>query len=163
VRCRHCGIESWSHIDEVRQFNECAGCGNSRPLAVDAEWRYRLNSLAKRCVSARILSVLQALASIAGYSTSCFFYLPSLDVYRPGSEDVWREVDVACVSDGKLIIGEVKDGSFDQHELDRFADAAKVIQPDRAAIFVPQDRFNKRVEQWCFELKSRLTTAGVRA
>jgi hypothetical protein len=163
VHCRHCGIESWLHIDEVQQFNECAGCGNLRPLAVDTEWLYRLNSLAKRCVSAHILAVLQALSSIAHNSTVCFFYSPSLNLYQPGSEDIWREVDVACVSDGKLIIGEVKDGSFDKRELDRFADTAEVIQPDRAAVFVPQHRFDAKVEQWFSELKSRLATTGVRA
>jgi hypothetical protein len=163
VRCRHCGIESWFHIDEVRQFNECAGCGNPRPLAAGAEWRYRLNSLAKRCVSARILAVLQALASIAHDSTACFFYSPNLNLYQRTSEDIWREIDVACVSDGELIIGEVKDGSFDQHELDRFADAAEVIQPDRAAIFVAQDRFDERAQRWFSELKSRLAAAEVRA
>ncbi len=144
VRCRYCGIESWFHADEVRQFNECAGCGNPRPLAVGAEWRYRLNSLAKRCVSARILAVLQALASIAHDSTACFFYSPNLNLYRPGSEEVWREVDVACVSD-------------------RFAEAAEVIQPERAAIFVAQDRLDARVQQWFSELKSRLATTGIRA
>jgi hypothetical protein len=67
------------------------------------------------------------------------------------------------VSDGKLIIGEVKDGAFDKHELDRFADAAEVIQPDRAAIFIPQDRFDTKFQQWFSELHSRLATAGVRA
>lgn len=162
VHCQHCGIESWFHVDEVRQFNECAGCGNVRPLAVDAEWYYRLNSLAKRCVSAHILAVLQALSSIAHHSTACFFYSPSLNLYQPGSEDVWREVDVACVSDGELIIGEVKDGSFDERELDRFADIAEIIQPERAAIFVSQDRFDAKAKQWFSELKSRLATAGVR-
>jgi len=163
VRCRHCGIESWFHIDEVRQFNECAGCGAPRPINVDSEWRYRLNSLAKRCVSARILAVLQALASIAHRSTACFFYSPNLELYRPESEKAWRELDVACVSDGKLIIGEVKDGAFDKYELDRFADAAEVIKPDRAAIFIPQDRFGTKAQQWFSELHSRLETAGVQA
>jgi hypothetical protein len=70
---------------------------------------------------------------------------------------------VACVSDGKLIIGEVKDGSFDQSEFNRFAEAAEMIQPDRAAIFIPQDRFDKKVQQWFSELHSRLATAMVRA
>ena len=163
IRCPHCGIESWFHVDEVRQFNECAGCGKPRPLAVGAEWRYRLNSLAKRCVSARILAVLQALASIAHRSTTCFFYSPNLELHRPQSDKAWRELDVACVSDGKLIIGEVKDGSFDQSEFNRFAEAAEMIQPDRAAIFIPQDRFDKKVQQWFSELHSRLATAMVRA
>ncbi len=163
VPCPHCGIESWFHVDEVRQFNECAGCGNPRPLTVGAEWRYRINSLVKRCVSARILAVLQALASIAHSSTACFFYSPNLELFRPDAPKAWRELDVACVSDGELIIGEVKDGAFDKHELDRFADVAEVIQPDRAAIFVPQDRFDKKAQQWFSELRSRLATAGIRA
>lgn len=163
VRCEQCGIESWFHVDEVRQFNECSGCGNPRPLAVGAEWRYRLNSLAKRCVSARILAVLQALTSVARGSMTSFFYSPSFNLFKVGSEDVWRELDLACVRDGKLIIGEVKDGSFDKEELDRFADIAEAIRPDRAAIFIPQDRFDSKAKKWFSELQTRLAIVGVQA
>ena len=163
IRCPHCGIQSWFHVDEIKQFNECAGCGNTRPIAADAEWCYRLNSLAKRCVSSRVLAVLQALASIAHSATNCFFYSPSSELYTSTSKKPWREIDVACVSDGELIIGEVKDGAFDKHELERFADAAELIQPDCAAIFVPQHRYDKKAVQLFSILESRLTASRIRA
>jgi len=163
VRCKHCGIESWFHVDEVSQFNECAGCGNPRPLTVGIEWRYRLNSLVKRCVSARVMAVLHAMTIIAQRSMACFLYSPNLELYRPGNQNAWRELDIACVSDGELVIGEVKDGSFDKRELERFADAAELIRPERAAVFIPFDRFDARVQQWLNELQSRLAPAGIRA
>ena len=70
---------------------------------------------------------------------------------------------MVCVSDGKLIIGEVKDGAFDKQDLDRFADAAEIIKPDRAAIFIPQERFDTKAQQLFSALQSRLAVAGIRA
>ena len=39
VRCPHCGIRTWFHLDELRQFNECSGCGepatNHRRIGVE--------------------------------------------------------------------------------------------------------------------------------
>jgi hypothetical protein len=150
-------------VDEIRQFNDCAGCGNPRPLSVGAEWRYRLNSLVKRCVSARIMAVLQALASIAQDSLACFLYSPSLELYCPGDARSWRELDVVCVSDGEMVVGEVKDGAFDKHELERFAEAAELVRPNRAAVFVPFDRLDKKAQRWFSELDARLAQAGIKA
>ena len=163
VRCPHCGIRSWFHLDELSQFNECSGCGNPRPITAEAEWSYRLNSLVKRCVSAHVLAVLQALAVLAHDSMASFFYSPSLDLYLPSSEDVWHEIDIACVSNGSLTLGEVKDGGFDQQELAGFIEAVEFIRPDRAAIFIPFDQFGRAAQQWFEQFHSRLAAAGVRA
>jgi hypothetical protein len=162
VRCPHCGIRTWFHLDELRQFNECSGCGNARPITAEAEWSYRLNSLVKRCVSGHVLAVLQALAVLARSSMASFFYSPSLDLCLPGSDEVWHEIDIACVCDGSLIIGEVKDGAFDQHELTGFVEAVELIRPDRAAVFVPVDQFGRKAQQWFEAFHSRLAAAGIR-
>lgn len=163
VRCPHCGIRSWFHVDELSQFNECSGCGNPRPITVEPEWTYRLNSLVKRCVSAHVLAVLQALALLARDSRSSFFYSPSLNLYVPGSEDVWHEVDIACVNNGSLTLGEVKDGDFDQQEFAGFIEVVERIRPDRAAVFIPFDQFQRTTREWFEGFKSRLAAVGVRA
>jgi hypothetical protein len=105
--------------------------------------------------------VLQALASIANRSTSSFFYSPNLNLYRSRSRKNWREIDIACVSNGELIIGEVKDGAFDQKEFERFADAAELVRPDRAAIFIPHDHLDAKAEGWFSKLHKRLSACGI--
>ena len=102
----------------------------------------------KRCVSAHVLAVLQALAVLAHDSQAFFFYSPSLDLYLSNSEEVWHEIDIACVSNGSLTLGEVKDGEFDQQELAGFIEAVEFIRPDRAAIFIPFDLFGRTAQQW---------------
>lgn len=162
IRCAHCGIRSWFHLDELSQFNKCSGCGNSRTITADAVWSYRLNSLVKRCVSGHVLAVLQAIAVLAHESMASFFYSPSLDLYLPGNDAVWHEIDIACVCDGSLILGEVKDGEFDRQELTGFVEAVEFIRPDRAAIFIPFDQFDRKAQQWFEEFRSRLAAKGVR-
>jgi hypothetical protein len=150
-------------VDELSQFNECSGCGNPRPITVEVEWTYRLNSLVKRCVTAHVLSVLQALAVLAHDSMQSFFYSPSVDLYVPGSENVWHEVDIACVNNGSLTLGEVKDGRFDQQAFAGFVEAVERIRPDCAAVFIPFDQFDRTTQEWFGGFESRLANAGVRA
>jgi hypothetical protein len=163
IRCIHCGIHTWFHIDALTQFNECSGCGNALPIPANAQWSYRLNSLVKRCVSAHVLAVLQSLAILARASPWSFFYSPSLDLFGPDSDEVAHEIDVACVSNGSLILGEVKDGRFDEGELRSFTEAVESIRPDRAAIFIRADQLNAKTQQWFSSFQSRVAAAGVRA
>ena len=160
VRCNHCGVPCWFHVDELKQTNVCSGCGNHIALPATAPWRYRLNSLVQRSVSARTFAVLQALAQLAHRAMSSFFYSPSLDVYRPGDTKNWHEIDIPCVADGRLIIAEVKDGDFNTADLDGFVEVAERLRPDCAAVFLPVDRLPKS-QAATDEIRERLASSGV--
>ena len=163
LRCPNCGIRSWFHVDTLTQFNECFGCGNPLPITAHVEWSYRLNSLVKRCVSAHVLAVLQSLAILAHAFPASFFYSPSIDVFRPDSDEIWHEIDVVSVSNGSLVLGEVKDGKFDEGELNSFTEAVELIRPDRAAIFIRADQLDEKTQKWFSSFESQLAAIGVRA
>jgi hypothetical protein len=160
MRCDHCGVHCWFHVDDLKQANICSGCGNYIALPATAPWRYRLNSLVQRSVSARTFAVLQALAQLAHRAMNSFFYSPSLDVYRPGDAQNWHEIDIPCVADGRLIIGEVKDGDFNTADLDGFVEVAERLRPDCAAVFLPVDRLPKS-QAATEEIRKRLAGSGV--
>jgi hypothetical protein len=158
--CMHCGEKNWFHVDDLRQFVRCLGCGQDLAMSAQPPWHFSLNTLAKRSVSGGALSVLQALAFLAGHGSS-FFYSPSLELFRNGNPQTWREIDLACVVNGEFIVGEVKERAFSKKDFERLADVAEVIQPDRAAMFITLERWNANVEQWNEEMKRRLQLQGI--
>jgi|GEM_PF-5280630 len=161
IRCRNCGIPTWVHVDQLRQRNECAGCGFEHAVASTIEWKFRLNTLAQRCVSQNVLAVLQALVQIADNAYHSFFYVPNVDLVLLGLATPC-ELDIICVVDGKLVIGEVKDGDFDESDFERLAQIAELLRPDRAAIFVPH-AYHQKAAGWFETFRIRLNRFGVEA
>jgi hypothetical protein len=79
----------------------------------ETSWSYDLNPLVRQCVNSRALAVWQALAEVARGLDS-FFFTPSAELHFAHAINgaAKKEVDVLCVSDGKLLLGEVKEGTL---------------------------------------------------
>ena len=160
VRCPRCRLQHWIKADALRQSDSCPGCGSTMLLAPETAWHYRLNPLVHRCVNSRALAVWQALAELA-HRPSSFFYTPSAELtfVQPINGSQIRELDVLSVTNGELLIGEVKDGDVERGDFEKFAAIAQTIRPDRAAMFVPE---GVNVDGWFKQFREQLAPLGIR-
>ena len=160
VRCPRCRLLHWFKAAALQQSDSCPGCGSAMLLLPETAWTYQLNPLVRHCVNSRALAVWQALAELAHRPTS-FFYAPSSELAfaQPINGGLIKELDVLSVTDGELLIGEVKDGDVEAADFDKFATIAKVIRPDRAAMFVPN---GVNVDGWFKQFREQLAPLGVR-
>jgi hypothetical protein len=131
-------------------------------LPAEAVWTYRLNSLVHHCVNSRALAVWQALAELADRLSS-FFFAPSSEVYfrQPIDGRAKKELDVLCVTDGQLLIGEVKEGDLHAADFEEFAATAQILRPDRAAMFVNKQYFVPKVNEWSNQFRAQLAGFGI--
>lgn len=162
VRCDHCGEKNFLNLNELNQAPECRGCGQRQRFSLRQDWYVTLNTLAAQSTSSGVLAVLHALGNLQHGPTS-FFFAPSLDLYLKSQESVWRELDIVCVINGELLIGEVKGGDIEKSDFARFTETAKELRPDRASIFVDIDRLDQNVSAWFQEMKIELDKVGIRA
>jgi len=125
--CPACKLTTWYHVNDLRQHLTCVGCGGKHPLRANERWSYSLNTLAQTSVSQGVLGVLYALAAVASHSHGFFVFSPSLDLFRHGTQGPWREVDVLCIAEGDLVIGEVKEGYVQKAAFADLADVAEVL------------------------------------
>ena len=86
---------------------ECSGCGHAHALPPNPEWSYRLNTLVQRAVTSGTLAVLQALHEMSDQSIFSFFYSPSREVVVDGQTEALGELDLICLLNGDLVLGEV--------------------------------------------------------
>jgi hypothetical protein len=160
--CPNCGADQWYSASEVGQKLTCSGCNETYSINFAPEWSYRLNSAAQRALASNSLHVLRAIAEIASHSRWGFFYSPSLDLFTPGQDKNWKEVDLVCISDGELIVGEVKSGEPLRSEITEFTEKVLRLKPQRAAIFV-ELQHQQHVKPWIADMQRELAPHGIKA
>lgn len=130
--CNTCGSKYWKVVDEIKQENSCPGCGGIVELSVQAQWRFRLNTLLKNAVAFHgCVPVILCLHSLRSqWPKYAFIWTSGLDLFStPKDIGPAAEIDLACIIDGKLAIGEVKTNSkeFSTKELEKLADLVKKL------------------------------------
>ena len=138
-RCPNCGMVHWYHVDDIGQHVTCQGCRNQFPLHPELTWHYRLNSLIHAAHALHgITPAVLVLGQLLEESKTSFLFSSSLNLLtftQDESSERWEkaaEVDIACIQDGKFIIGEVKQsrGLFKLRDFDSMAAIAKRAKPD---------------------------------
>lgn len=158
LKCNQCSSTFYYHLNEVDETVKCKGCLQSFTMPVEPNFAYKLNDLIKnniyRSKTERDgnLTVIRTLASIAARSRRSFQFSPQINLYLSFSDrKPHTDIDIFCISDGKLIIGEAKHSSnafFEKNSdglnsLQVLANIAKIIRPDKLIISCYEDNANK--------------------
>jgi hypothetical protein len=144
LKCKNCSSTFWYHINDIAESVACKGCLQEFTVPVESNFYYKLNDLIKnnmfhtKDTRDGNLTVIRTLISLQK-STTDFNYLPQIDLlknYRNARP--YTDLDIICIVDGKLFIGEAKHTSrafFDKNSqkltcLDTLAAIAQEILPD---------------------------------
>lgn len=138
-RCPNCGMVYWYHVDDIGQHPACQGCRTRFSLDPELTWHYRLNGLIHAAHALHgITPEILVLGQLYDESRTSFLFSSSLNLLSvPQDESSERldrvaEVDIACIQDGKFIIGEVKQSMslFRKDDFDTIAEIAERVKPD---------------------------------
>ena len=152
LRCDNCGSRYWQDVGDTCQKNTCPGCGGVASLSVRAAWRYRLNTLIKNAVvfhgCVPVVLCLHSLRStLARHS---FLSTTGLELYRADKDKKpAAELDLVCITDGALVIGEVKTNSreFTPEELAKLARHAGIFDADVVVLGCLHDPMNQMAQK----------------
>ena len=138
-QCPNCGMTNWYHVDDIGQQLICQGCRIPFPFQPELAWQYKLNNLAHVAYAQHgTTPLILVLGQLLNESRDSFLYSPNLNLYDECQDtlsedlDLIAEVDIACIQDGKFIIGEIKQsiGLFSKKDFDDMAEIAKRVKPD---------------------------------
>lgn len=145
LKCKTCSSTFWYHINDIAENVKCKGCLNEFTVPVESKFYYKLNDLIKnnmfhtKDLRDGNLTVVRTLIWLKSESKIDFTYLPQVDIIKnyPNSKP-YTDLDIVCIVDGKLFIGEAKHTSsafFDKNSqnetcLDTLAAIAQEILPD---------------------------------
>jgi hypothetical protein len=135
--CRHCSYTNWNSIDNLKSVISCQVCKNKHNVPVDMTLDFRLNKFMATCLREHgTLPVILALGALQDEARSSFVFSPQLELFlkRPQSRSTPsdRELDILCVVDGKIVLGEVKTSvtQIDRAEIDALVAVATDLKPD---------------------------------
>jgi hypothetical protein len=122
----------------LQQKVKCDGCNATVSVPVESDWQYRLNTLIRNGIALHgCVAVICALQCLREEARDCFIYTHGVALFKQHDDPTPEaEMDLLCISDGKLICGEVKSSAseFTQEELAKLARIATAIKADQAAI-----------------------------
>jgi hypothetical protein len=123
-------------VTEVGEQFHCSRCGVPQRYDPEVKWMYRLSELVFQCLYNHVDVHILTLAAIKRWAErGSFIYVPSINVFAQEDRNTpFSEVDMICVVDGKLVLGECKTtGSLsreDRKQLARYQDLASKLKPD---------------------------------
>lgn len=137
-KCPRCGSINWFLIDEVSQNLLCDGCRYNFSIPAEPAISYRLSSLVREGVFTHgLIPVVLVLGQLLRDSRSSFFFTPSLDLFTLASKEPRKykrmgDLDIVCIKDGELIIGEIKQNQarFELAQSLKLAEIAEAIEAD---------------------------------
>jgi hypothetical protein len=125
-------------LDDYTTVSACVGCGEEHCEA-SPEVTVRLNQVVERAIQADVAPVVRALLRLRRRGP--FVPFPCVDVTLPGREGVYTDLDICCLEEGKLIIGEVKSdpNGFKEADIERLATVAQSLRPHRVVLAATGD------------------------
>ena len=140
--CSHCAYRNWSSLDALRMTLECQVCHQVHNTPIDLEFDFRMNEFLATCLREHdTLSIVWALGRLQRRTRSAsFIFAPQTELFRKYPDNdiavADREIDLLCIIDGKVVIGEVKASlaEIDQQEVDALVAIAGEIHADIVVI-----------------------------
>jgi hypothetical protein len=136
-QCQRCRLASWYGIDALTTEFICGRCSFKQQFGVshwkqpvEPRWYYKLAETVYQFYFHNSHLTLQVLYKLKGESKVAFHYVPEIDLLDFPDEGKKRELDIACILDGQIVIGEGKTGKSKGEilrvkDVEKFEDIAK--------------------------------------
>jgi hypothetical protein len=129
LQCSRCRLASWYSIDVLTSEFVCSRCGFMQKytkahwkMPEEPRWYYKLAETIYQFYLNNSHVTVQALHKIKSYSKQSFLFVPEIDLLNfPDAEGKRREMDIACILDGGVIVGECKTEHLRPKDTSKFA------------------------------------------
>lgn len=123
-KCKSCRNADWYNISKVDDTFECTRCYEiqkytSHTLQLQPEmnrlqpiWYYKINEMIYQAYLNNSLVPILTLHNLKKLSRTSFEYIPEIEIRKNiNSPKPTMEIDICCVVDGNIVIGECKKGT----------------------------------------------------
>ena len=162
--CESCSNANFVTVDRLAAQLPCAVCAYDHAVAAQFEFRYLMDETIVRGMRERGLrSVVWALGILQATAQDAFQFSPPLDLFRDGTTELFTDLDIACVVDGRLVIGEAKDSGrqFTTAKSDQLIEAARLLHPDAIVLACPDPMAIDRVNAQATFIRDALANARI--
>lgn len=134
LQCNKCSCSAWYDNDTIGQDFECARCRTKQMILKEnwkhpdePSWYYSLAETVYQFYHNNGHITLLALKHIKGDSKN-FQYLPEMELHELSENGKKFEIDIACIKDGCIYLGEAKNRQLSTTDLSRNGDLMKYLR-----------------------------------
>jgi hypothetical protein len=143
LQCQRCRLSSWYSLDVLTADFVCGRCSFRQLFTrqhwkhpIEPTWYYKLAETVYQFYEKNSHLTAQTLYHLKGRSKSAFHYAPEIDLIDfpvPGKQ---KELDVACILDGQIVVGECKTGDLQSGDVAKFKTlASKMLKQPAKVVF----------------------------
>ncbi|HTU43887.1 MAG TPA: hypothetical protein VMF91_02405, partial [Bryobacteraceae bacterium] len=114
-KCARCSDVAWFSISDISETFKCRRCRTIQPYTKESwrhpnepAWFYQLDEIVYQTLLNNGDIPMLALDFMRRRSSESFLHCPELRIRPEGSKKDFIEIDVCCISDGRMCIGEAK-------------------------------------------------------
>lgn len=132
LKCSACSFRSWYPVEHVGQTFECARCFHSQIYESNPLWLYKLPEVIFQGFANNMQVPLLSLDYFRRMSRHYFEWMSDSDVYvNPSDKKVLGNIDILCICDGKLYIGEAKSNDkIDENQISFYERISRQVAVD---------------------------------
>jgi hypothetical protein len=158
-RCLRCRLSSWYSLASLSARFVCRRCGFDQQFAKqnwklpdEPRWYYALAETVNQWYTHNSDLTIVTLGHLKKGSKRSFQYLPEIDVVNFPAPGEKQEIDVACLLDSKIVIGECKTEALLPKHADKYEALARRLlrRPDQIVFATSQrsvsDAFRSKVD-----------------
>jgi hypothetical protein len=141
-KCEKCKHTGWYDIEDVKITFKCRRCRKiqyyeskhlTRQNPIEPEWFYKLDEAVYQGYANDMIVPILTLNNLKNSTNESFLYTNEIEISKKESPEIpYREIDIFCISDGKLIIGECKrDNKLAFDEIVKYKDIYKETNAEK--------------------------------
>jgi hypothetical protein len=149
LKCNSCSFNSWYPAEHVGQVFQCSRCFHSQVYKSNPLWLYKLREVIFQGFEDDMQVPLLALNYLKRRSQHHFEWIPDSDVYWfENDEEMHQNVDILCICDGKLFIGEAKSNDeIDVRQFSFYEKICKIVTVDGIVFATSKPQWGRGVDQ----------------
>ena len=149
LACTSCSYKSWYPAEHVGQTFECSRCFQTQVYNANPLWLYKLPEVVFQGFEDNMQVPLLALNYLRRASKHSFEWVPDSNIYtQQNDRKAYRNLDILCISDGKLYIGEAKSNdSIEAEQFSFYEQVCKSVAIDGIVFATSQKQWNRGTQQ----------------
>ena len=147
--CNRCRLASWYDFAHLTTKFTCRRCDQTQQFTKtnwkspeEPKWYYALVETVYQCYTHNSYLTVLALDHLRARSKNSFDYLPEIDILNFPNQGEKHEIDIACLVDGLIMIGECKTTALRPRDVGKYEKLAGTLgkRPDEIVFATSLDQ-----------------------
>lgn len=154
LTCDYCSFNNWCFVEEVGQTFRCKRCNEEQVYDINPLWLYKLNEVVYQGLVSDMEVPFLTINYLEKISKKKFDWVFDSDIVNKSTGQK-NNLDIICVIDGKLCLGEVKKPDYiEKEQFDFYRTLCKKVKIDIIIFATMSNSWNNATQQLIDGLKS---------